>query len=123
MRSPRIEFHEIRSSRRFHHIHSSTESVRFRVSERGGSTTFDADWFTTGWKLAPGARDSIFAYCKGTALDWGGGVACLIIGVKTPAANELKQFLAEVLANPSSWLLWSREHQEFLPLPSLEVAA
>jgi hypothetical protein len=50
-------------------------------------------------------------------------VACLIIGVKTPAANELKQFLAEVLANPSSWLLWSREHQEFLPLPSLEVAA
>jgi hypothetical protein len=123
MISPKIEFHKVSTSRRFHHIRSSRESIRFRLTERADSTNFDADWFATEWKLAPAARDLIFSHCPGQALDWGGGAACLIIGVKAPFADQFKQFLAEVLSNPSSWLRWNREHQEFLPLTHLMEAA
>jgi hypothetical protein len=123
MISPRIEFREVSTSRRFHHIHSSKEAIRFRVSERTDSTTFDADWFRTEWKLAPVAGDLIFSHCEGRAFEWGGGAACLIIRVKTPVADQFKQFLAEVLSNPSSWLRWNREQQEFVPLPHLQEAA
>jgi hypothetical protein len=123
MTSPTIEFHVVSSSRSFRLIHSTAKFIRFRVWERAHSTTLDADWFTTAWKLAPAARDAIFSHCAGRALDWGGGTACLIIHAKPGAAPELQQFLKQILANPVSWLRWNREQQEFLPLPILEAAA
>jgi hypothetical protein len=120
---PRIEFPHVRSYRQFYDVRSSREVIRFRVLERRGFTLLDGDWFSTPWELAPAARDAIFAYCEGRVSEWGGGKACVIIRTKSHAADELKRFLAEILANPSSWLRWNRDHQEFLPLPSLEVAA
>ena len=123
MTFPTIEFHSVSSSCSFRLIQSSPEFICFRVWERAHSTSFDADWFTTARKLAPGARDAIFSRCAGRALDLGGGTACLIVRAKPSAAPELQRFMEQILTNATSWLRWNRERQEFLPIASLEAAA
>lgn len=124
--SPLIEFHTVSSSRAYHRVRSSGDVILIRLRRRGRLVVFDADFFATKWTLAPAARDAIFARWAAQRShllrDCGGGKSC--IGFSTPIAlrEAWREFLLNLLSQPSSWLVFNRNGQ-LVPPSSIPPAA
>lgn len=130
MSAPRIEFQLVKNGRDFNAVRSSKDAIRFRVQRRVGRTTIDGDWFSTRWELAHSAWHQIeSAYIsdrrghpcrKGSC---GGGKSCVILEIAPERESFWREFLGDLLTQPSAWLVWDgRGHFVPVPRPLAEAA-
>jgi hypothetical protein len=117
--SPAIEFHTVNSLCAYRRVRSSNDVIRFRLRAKRGLVTFDGDWGSTKWYLAPAARDAIFARWDAErsrlARDCGGGKWCVVFSTPVALAEAWREFLLDLLSQPSSWLVFNRDGQLVLP--------
>jgi hypothetical protein len=125
--TPEIEFHATPTSRAFYRVRSSGDIVRFRITVKRDRVTFDGDWYSTRWELAPAAWDLIErrwnaerslrrkSRCSG---DCCGGKACVIFTSPRDQEEAWREFLLALLSQSSSWLVLDR-YARLVPASSI----